>query len=86
MVRRDDDCGDVRLQATNSAVEINAKLTEIIAEFHGELSVDVIMALERLRDKHSECLSNIPPHFGSNKNERLHREVIVSFEMSNSIM
>ena len=80
VVRRDGDCGEVRLQATNSASKISEKLTELIVEFREELSENVIQALERLREKHSVCLSDIPPHFGSNKNERLHREVYAAFK------
>ena len=70
----------MRLQSTNSATKISQKLTELVVEFRDELSEDVIQALERLREKHSVCLSDIPPHFGSNKNERLHREVFAAFK------
>ena len=71
----------MRLQATDSATNIYGKLTELVVEFGDELTADVVQRLERLREKHSECLSEIPPHFGSNKNERLHREVFVALKI-----
>ena len=48
-------------------------------DFEKELSTEAMHALQNLR-KHSECLSDIPPHFGSNKNERLHREIRAWFK------
>ena len=74
MVRRDGDRDDVRMEKTNTVSYITIKIDKLMTDFQSELSPEAMHALENLRN-HSDCLSDIPAHFGSNKNERLHKEI-----------
>ena len=67
------------MEKTNTVSYINIKIDKLMIDFQKELSTEAMHALQNLR-KHSECLSDIPPHFGSNKNERLHREIRAWFK------
>ena len=74
MVRRDGDRGEERMDKTNTVSYFTIKLDKLMIDYKNELSAEAMHALENLRS-HSDCLSDIPPHFGSNKNERLHKEI-----------
>lgn len=76
--RQDNDLGETRLRETPSSEKIMLNLNSFINRWNtlanSPLSEDTMCEIEKLK-KHitNGCLSGLPPGFGTEKNERLHR-------------
>lgn len=76
--REDNDLGETRLRKTPSAEKIMENLNRFINRWNtlanSPLLEDTMSEIEKLK-KHimNGCLSGLPPGFGTEKNERLHR-------------
>ena len=75
IIRQSDDQGDKRYKFTASAKQIQDNIDELLLEFQGELRQETVKELENLRNKHATCLADIPPKFGTNLNEALHKKI-----------
>ena len=79
IVRQGDDNGDVRQRSTASAEQIQRNIDDLLLEFEGELKPNTVNELTKLRERHATCLADIPPKFGTNLNEALHRKINTFF-------
>ena len=67
-----------REMATPCEEEIIRNLNDLLQDWKPSLNKKGIYEIEKLRDKHSACLANIPAHSGTNRNENIHK-ILKSF-------
>ena len=68
-VRRKGDDGYPRQEPTDTEENIKQKLQNLKSKWSGKLGSSASSAIDRLAKKHSKCISELPVHYGTNRNE-----------------
>jgi hypothetical protein len=75
IIRQEHDQGEKRKLETASADMIQNNISQLLDRWSGKLKTEIIKELKALRDKHSVCLSGVPPGVGTHRNEQLHSKI-----------
>lgn len=83
--RRKHDTANERKFPTETSEGIKNNIDRLLDVWRSKLKEETVIELLKLKNDHSECLSNIGLSCGTHKNERLHRELRRLFRNHNNM-